>query len=59
MNMLLDYFCRLTEEATDGDSITLDSRTLGFISRAAFEVDDYWRIVDILHKRFCLCALQI
>ncbi|KAK1378054.1 ENTH domain-containing protein [Heracleum sosnowskyi] len=41
----------LTEEATDGDSITLDCRILGFISRAAFEVDDYWRIVDVLHKR--------
>ncbi|KAL8102988.1 uncharacterized protein LOC141677047 [Apium graveolens] len=41
----------LTEEATDGDSITVDSRTLGFISSAAFEVDDYGRIVDILHNR--------
>ncbi|KAF2318792.1 hypothetical protein GH714_010744 [Hevea brasiliensis] len=28
-----------------------DTRTLGVISRAAFEVDDYWRIVDILHNR--------
>lgn len=25
---------------------------MGLISRAAFEVDDYWRIVEILHKRF-------
>lgn len=22
------------------------------ISKAAFEVDDYWRIVGVLHKRF-------
>ncbi|KAL5973303.1 hypothetical protein ACLOJK_029953 [Asimina triloba] len=24
---------------------------MGLISRAAFEIDDYWRIVEILHKR--------
>ncbi|KAI3751372.1 hypothetical protein L2E82_22456 [Cichorium intybus] len=41
----------LTEEATDEDSWPSDTRTMGLISRAAFEVDDYWRIVDILHKR--------
>ncbi|KDP44230.1 hypothetical protein JCGZ_05697 [Jatropha curcas] len=42
----------LTEEATNGNPWAPDSRTLGSISRAAFEVDDYWRIVEILHKRF-------
>lgn len=42
----------LTEEATDGNPWAPDTRTLGSISRAAFEVDDYWRIVEILHKRF-------
>jgi epsin len=42
----------LTEEATNGNSWAPDSPTLGSISRAAFEVDDYWRIVEILHKRF-------
>ncbi|WOH12363.1 hypothetical protein DCAR_0831866 [Daucus carota subsp. sativus] len=41
----------LTEEATDGSLMTLDSRTVRFLSRAAFEVDEYWRIVDVLHKR--------
>ncbi|KAM7460295.1 hypothetical protein LguiB_036343 [Lonicera macranthoides] len=41
----------LTEEATDGDSWAPDTHALGLISHAAFEVDDYWRIVDILHKR--------
>ncbi|KAJ9545602.1 hypothetical protein OSB04_025309 [Centaurea solstitialis] len=41
----------LTEEATDEDSWPPDTRTMGLISRSAFEVDDYWRIVDILHKR--------
>ncbi|KVI06942.1 ENTH/VHS-like protein [Cynara cardunculus var. scolymus] len=41
----------LTEEATDEDSWPPDTHTMGLISRSAFEVDDYWRIVDILHKR--------
>ncbi|XP_051113351.1 epsin-3-like [Andrographis paniculata] len=40
----------LAEEATNGN-IPPDARTLKMISKAAFEVDDYWRIVDILHKR--------
>ncbi|KAA8534210.1 hypothetical protein F0562_031597 [Nyssa sinensis] len=41
----------LTEEAINGDSRAPDTCTMASISRAAFEVDDYWRIVDILHKR--------
>lgn len=42
---------RLTEEATSGNLWPPDTRTMGVISRAAFEVDDYWRIVGILHRR--------
>ncbi|KAJ8750472.1 hypothetical protein K2173_015615 [Erythroxylum novogranatense] len=42
----------LTEEATNGNPWAPDTRILGSISRAAFELDDYWRIVEILHKRF-------
>ncbi|XP_052184510.1 epsin-3 [Diospyros lotus] len=41
----------LTEEATNANPWAPDTRTLKTISRAAFEVDDYWRIVEILHKR--------
>ncbi|XP_042476879.1 epsin-3-like isoform X2 [Macadamia integrifolia] len=41
----------LTEEATNENPWAPDTRTMGLISKAAFEVDDYWRIVDILHKR--------
>lgn len=41
----------LTEEATSGNPWAPDSRTMVFISRAAFEIDDYWRITEILHKR--------
>ncbi|KAI3758011.1 hypothetical protein L6452_05557 [Arctium lappa] len=41
----------LIEEATDEDSWPPDTRAMGLISRSAFEVDDYWRIVEILHKR--------
>lgn len=46
------FFCsRLAEEATNGNPEGPDARTLKMISKAAFEVDDYWRIVEILHKR--------
>ncbi|XP_027087080.1 uncharacterized protein [Coffea arabica] len=41
----------LVEEATNGNPGAPDTCTLKLISRAAFEVDDYWRIVEILHKR--------
>lgn len=44
----------MVEEATNGNPGGPDARTLKMISRAAFEVDDYWRIVDILHNR-CGC----
>lgn len=40
----------MVEEATNGNPGGPDARTLKMISRAAFEVDDYWRIVEILHK---------
>ncbi|KZV34485.1 ENTH/VHS family protein [Dorcoceras hygrometricum] len=41
----------LAEEATNGDPGGPDAQTLKLISRSAFELDDYWRIVEILHKR--------
>ncbi|KAK3232170.1 hypothetical protein Dsin_004051 [Dipteronia sinensis] len=41
----------LTEEATNGNPWPPDTQTMGVISRAAFEVDDYWRIAEILHQR--------
>ena len=43
---------RMTEEATSGNPWAPDARTLRSISRDAFELDDYWRIVEILHKRY-------
>ncbi|EYU33198.1 hypothetical protein ABFS82_06G147300 [Erythranthe guttata] len=41
----------LTEEVTNGDSLAPDAHAMRLISRAAFEVDDYERIVQILHHR--------
>ncbi|KZV58355.1 ENTH/VHS family protein isoform 1 [Dorcoceras hygrometricum] len=41
----------LTEEITNGDSCAQDASAMSMISRAAFEVDDYERIVHILHHR--------
>ncbi|KAK4740247.1 hypothetical protein R3W88_003944 [Solanum pinnatisectum] len=37
--------------STTGDLIAPNMQTMRLISRAAFEIDDYWRIVDILHNR--------
>ncbi|XP_050290935.1 uncharacterized protein LOC126730527 isoform X2 [Quercus robur] len=42
----------MTEEATSGNPWAPDMPTLGSISKAAFELEDYTRIVEILHKRF-------
>ncbi|KAK6929337.1 ENTH domain [Dillenia turbinata] len=44
----------LTEEAIDDTPSSPDTRTLKLISRAAFEVNDYDRIVKILHKRLSI-----
>ncbi|KAJ8766047.1 hypothetical protein K2173_020563 [Erythroxylum novogranatense] len=41
----------LAEEGTNGDIWPPDTRNMRIISRAAFEVDDYWRVVDVLHRR--------
>ncbi|GAA0172920.1 membrane trafficking regulatory protein [Lithospermum erythrorhizon] len=41
----------LAEEAMSENPGGPDTRILKMISKAAFEVDDYWRIVEILHKR--------
>ncbi|KAL7085156.1 hypothetical protein ACP275_14G264200 [Erythranthe tilingii] len=41
----------LAEEATNGNLGGPDARILKILTKAAFEVDDYWRIVGILHKR--------
>ncbi|XP_047329200.1 ENTH domain-containing protein C794.11c-like [Impatiens glandulifera] len=42
----------LTERSTRGDHHWLpDPCAMDLISRAAYEVDDYWRVVKILHKR--------
>jgi hypothetical protein len=44
----------MTEEATNSDPWGPETRTMAAISHAAFEVDDYWRIVNILHKRLAV-----
>lgn len=46
------FVWRLTEEATNGNPGAPDTKTLKMISKAAFEVDDYWRIIGILHKKY-------
>ncbi|XP_073011140.1 ENTH domain-containing protein C794.11c-like [Typha latifolia] len=41
----------LIEEATNSDPWGPDAKTMTRISEAAFDIDDYWRIVDVLHRR--------
>ncbi|WVZ68229.1 hypothetical protein U9M48_017192 [Paspalum notatum var. saurae] len=42
----------MTEEATNGDASPPNVKTMGLIARQAFEIDEYVRIADILHRRF-------
>ncbi|XVF28581.1 hypothetical protein REPUB_Repub15cG0042400 [Reevesia pubescens] len=41
----------LAEEATNTDPWGPDARTMTKISEASFCIDDYWRIVYVIHKR--------
>ncbi|KAH7573214.1 hypothetical protein ACOSP7_006712 [Xanthoceras sorbifolium] len=41
----------LAEEATKNDPWGPDAKTMTQIAEASFDVDDYWRIVDVLHRR--------
>lgn len=42
---------RLAEEVTTNDPCSPDARTMTRIAEASFDIDDYWRIVDVLHRR--------
>ena len=41
----------MAEEATNNDPWGPNAKTMTRIAEASYEVDDYWRIVDVLHKR--------
>ncbi|CAK8572105.1 unnamed protein product [Lathyrus sativus] len=41
----------LTEEATNKDDCSPDAKTMTKIAEASFDIDEYWRIVDVLHRR--------
>nr|KYP38066.1 Epsin-2 [Cajanus cajan] len=41
----------LAEEATNKDDCSPDAKTMTKIAEASFDIDEYWRIVDVLHKR--------
>ncbi|XP_017413129.2 epsin-3 [Vigna angularis] len=42
----------LAEEATNKDDCSPDAKTMTRIAEASFDIDEYWRIVDILHHRY-------
>ncbi|XP_027367796.1 epsin-3 [Abrus precatorius] len=41
----------LAEEATNKDDCSPDAKTMTRIAEASFDIDEYWRIVDVLHQR--------
>ncbi|KQK19491.1 clathrin interactor EPSIN 1-like isoform X1 [Brachypodium distachyon] len=42
----------LVQEATSNkDACVPDAKTLSCIAQAAFDIDDYWRIANVLHRR--------
>ncbi|KAI3867855.1 hypothetical protein MKW92_039030 [Papaver armeniacum] len=41
----------LAEEATNSDPWSPDARKMNRIADASFDIDDYWRIVEVIHKR--------
>ncbi|KAI8004729.1 Epsin-3 [Camellia lanceoleosa] len=41
----------LAEDATNNDPCTPNARTMNTIAQAAFDIDNYWGIVDVLHRR--------
>ncbi|XP_043720571.1 epsin-3 [Telopea speciosissima] len=41
----------LAEEAINSDSWGPDAKTMTRIAEASFDIDDYWRIVDVIHRR--------
>ncbi|KAA8527779.1 hypothetical protein F0562_035352 [Nyssa sinensis] len=42
---------RLAEEATNNEPCSPDAKTMTTIAEASYDIDDYWRIVDVLHRR--------
>ncbi|XP_059650670.1 uncharacterized protein LOC132296486 [Cornus florida] len=41
----------MAEEATNDDPCSPDAKTMTRIAEASFDIDNYWRIVDVLHRR--------
>ncbi|KAJ3703302.1 hypothetical protein LUZ61_007007 [Rhynchospora tenuis] len=44
----------LVEEVTSGNPCSPDAKTMGLISRSAFDCDEYIRIIHILHRRLSI-----
>ncbi|KAF6148645.1 hypothetical protein GIB67_042604 [Kingdonia uniflora] len=41
----------LNEEATSNEPNPPDAKTMKRLAEASFDIDDYWRVVDVLHRR--------
>lgn len=51
LNSSVTFNCRITKEITSKSRRMPEVRIMRSLSIAAFEIDDYWRIVKILHRR--------
>ncbi|XP_044486373.1 uncharacterized protein LOC123211647 [Mangifera indica] len=50
MNQSL-FIDMLAEEATNSDPRGPEARIMTEVAEASFDIDDYWRVVDVLHRR--------
>ncbi|KAI6693567.1 hypothetical protein NL676_021277 [Syzygium grande] len=41
----------LAEDVTNNDPLSPDARTMTQIAEASYDIDDYWRVVEVLHRR--------
>jgi len=46
------FILRLVEEVTNGDPSSPDAKTMTKIAEASFDTVEYWRIVDVLHRKY-------
>lgn len=53
------YVYRLAEDATTNDVCTPDNITMAMIAEASYESEDYWKIVDVLHRRSFLILISM
>ncbi|KAF5736742.1 putative ENTH/VHS family protein [Tripterygium wilfordii] len=49
--MNVTFISRLAGEATNNEPGSPDAKTMSTIAEASFDVEDFWRVADVLHNR--------